>query len=942
MKHRIAFEQIENDWQNALPIGNGRMGAMVYQKEREIHIALNHYDIYYAMLPEYQGRGTVSTEKKRQFLEAWPQLKIDPRSHYTDTFNPRKPGSSPIYGGTTQPYSGEVVLVLSDVPVMKKSKLELLIEQSVVYWNGEIAGKPVNIEIYIPKNEDRLIVRYNEGIRQVEYRLPVQDQDPAPYRKTRTQGPDSGSIMASGAGITYGAMIYTEQGKGCCIRKDTVSIAIEEGKKGWLAALVSVDSVDKSFLRRPCPPSGEGWESYFNASQVHLPDSFLETLYYLQLYLMEASSGRGGRYSEQACGLNGLWDIRRPTLWGSMWYWDVNIQSAFAPVFITNHMELAKDFCNAYLQYGDRAKAFARDLYGIDGWALDYPHAFYNCIQPWCMQFLYRYYEYTGDREYLQNDLYPAMTSMFTFIRKRVRVVDGTIRVEPDISPEQGPVTVNSVITISTIRYFLEKYIAVLRELEQPVQEAETLIALLPEYPLTADGKAYRDSENAPEDLWLRHPSILMPIWPGEEVHGDSDTDTYNRWMEVLKYVQDHTEIGVFGYPWIAAAAARMGEGTAALRILYEKGIDYVIRSNGMAYEETERWVNYCGVTKPPLFLPAMMESTGGIVAAVCEMLLQYREGVIHLFPAVPNGKDRLQIRQGYIEEEIDHYAEPACWSNVHFRNLRTPNGCLVSAAMKNGLMTGFRLQALSEGVFHIQWEKEILTIPLQQGESYEYGVMEETEMVSPSVQCHVAHTHRRVYLGENRHSIFHKTLDAWLFGYGMGNHLQLSHMVPYKFDFGLPGKGSYDSVSHRQVSVSEWADIYYGGWISVDTGCDTVSYGIRRKDPTARMVQRKGPDALRCDFMQGSGSMIFGIRVPAGKYELLVISGDEDGEVHEALTILNNGLCAEIHKEAGYYAAEEMAVNLKNDGDILLEVKAKEGEAWKLNAVLLRKEHIF
>jgi len=49
MKHRIAFEQIENDWQNALPIGNGRMGAMVYQKGREIHIALNHYDVYYCV-----------------------------------------------------------------------------------------------------------------------------------------------------------------------------------------------------------------------------------------------------------------------------------------------------------------------------------------------------------------------------------------------------------------------------------------------------------------------------------------------------------------------------------------------------------------------------------------------------------------------------------------------------------------------------------------------------------------------------------------------------------------------------------------------------------------------------------------------------------------------------------------------------------------------------
>ena len=145
----------------------------------------------------------------------------------------------------------------------------------------------------------------------------------------------------------------------------------------------------------------------------------------------------------------------------------------------------------------------------------------------------------------------------------------------------------------------------------------------------------------------------------------------------------------MFGFPWVAAAAARMGEGDAALRILYEKGLDHVTHTNGVAYEETDRWVNYCGVTKPPLFMPGMMEPTGGIAAAVCEMLLQTRDGIIKVFPAVPKGQDSLLIKTGYIEEEVDHYQEPSAWGNAAFQDLRSSNGCLVSAQMKDGIQPG-------------------------------------------------------------------------------------------------------------------------------------------------------------------------------------------------------------------------------------------------------------
>ena len=50
MEHQICFQDVETGWHNALPLGNGKMGAMVYYADRSLHIALNHYDCYYCLL----------------------------------------------------------------------------------------------------------------------------------------------------------------------------------------------------------------------------------------------------------------------------------------------------------------------------------------------------------------------------------------------------------------------------------------------------------------------------------------------------------------------------------------------------------------------------------------------------------------------------------------------------------------------------------------------------------------------------------------------------------------------------------------------------------------------------------------------------------------------------------------------------------------------------
>ena len=56
MKHAITFKNQVNHWDNALPLGNGVFGCMVYYEKNKLHLPMNHYEVYYniaeAVLPE--------------------------------------------------------------------------------------------------------------------------------------------------------------------------------------------------------------------------------------------------------------------------------------------------------------------------------------------------------------------------------------------------------------------------------------------------------------------------------------------------------------------------------------------------------------------------------------------------------------------------------------------------------------------------------------------------------------------------------------------------------------------------------------------------------------------------------------------------------------------------------------------------------------------------
>lgn len=687
----VTFNHAPSGWNEALPLGNGHFGGMMYFEDQRLTIALNHYEVYYRKLHRYskkylQGEGR---DYSVQYGRTFEQLKERAKEMYRD------PGEGPIFlygdalsnssmyrkygkphGGTSHYPTGEIHLHPStELEEPDSYSLQLDVGKGVVHLQIEKEDKKLDASTFVAQDHDDLVteIRQTSGSLLESIVLTVPARRYVDMSVTYHQHNEStfyyvGSFYPYGEdkeayrSFSFIVMLRLIGAKGSLeCSPDNASIRLLDAEEclTLLTTVVTEEQAD-DLLHTALQRSNKSkerimdmkkyhqkhWRSFWERSSVTLPDKLLEDLWHINLYALACCSGRGGTMPEQACGLNGLWDIKQPTKWGSMWYWDVNIQAAFWPLYTANHLEVAEAFNEGLLTYAANAEKMAKQFYGLEGIAGDYPHALYFSIWPWCAQFVWDYYRYSMDMGFLREKAYPLFQRIARFFEGYLQynAEKGQYEVFPDISPEQGPLTRNSTCTLASVKYLLQIAAEANEQLDEAAEDRykwREIANRLAPYPCGISshyGDVLLDSDWAPADLHLRHPSLLMPIYPIGEINKYSDMSLRQRAENTLRYAEENTEYGMFQFGWLSCTASRMGQGDTALRLLYEQGIDLSLRCNGLFAEETERWMNYCNITNEPLYHPHMMEASGEIVAAVNEMLLQSYNGVIEVFPAMPQG----------------------------------------------------------------------------------------------------------------------------------------------------------------------------------------------------------------------------------------------------------------------------------------------------------------
>jgi len=1019
MKHAVIYDKCGNKWDTALPLGNSVFGCMMFYEDAVLHMPMNHYEVYHTRMSLSMPEETCVLSKKIPTDHDWHQEYLERGARNVakgdETFIYYRPGyertnnsekdhanNGTGLGGASHPMTGELNFYFDERLEKAKSRIALYTEDAKTKLTLKNENQNLAVETIVSREDCIInkICQSEEGLLKsilIDFSPHQSAEMPAiVYREideytfgyivTRKFDDSVGKTFVFSGIIRLigarGKLQTEENGARIIVTEAKNEITILTGIfTDWKYTDTLKEGVEKmngfqKNLSRLYDDHKKYWKEFFDRSSISIPDPFLEHIYYVNQYALDCSSGKDGIMKHQACGLSGLWGIRNPYIWPSTWYWDVNIQAAFSGVFSSNRLDLGKVFSDGLLRYSENAEVFAEKYHHMSGCSADYPHHFYFCIWPWCAQYLWFQYEYSLDKEYLRNDAYPLFIKILEFFLQAFKYdkATDTFNIFPDISPEQGPLAHNTTITIASVKYFLKftlKAAEILEDKNPLLKECKILLDKLPPYSFSKDGLYgvhLKDSPDAPDNMWIRHPSMLMPLFPTGEFDMDSGEEIKEILENTIKFLEDRCEIGIFGGSWIAAGAARLGKGQMALRLLYERGIDHMLRTSGLSAEATERFMNHCLICGGPRFYPDMMEFTGQMLAVVNEMLLQSHNNVVRVFPALPDGDpETYRMHQhGYAIHEYHHrFATYEAWKTVRFDKLLAKGAFEISASLKDGNLKWILVHSkkgekinlwcpyLKKGIKVTSNGKEIkaeykdknIKFETHAGESYliavtpdAYTPKDKNEDYNTEILTRKTYTKRNLFIGENSDTGYYKALDGFMRSWYLGNIRMENHSVG-KFDFSADENKVYEDFlppqSYGAIEMLMMSNTFQPVGENNMKYTTVRGYGFTNCNDI-KIVSRKEPDLLRKDFAEGSEETKFMIYAPRGQYELLVISGDAE---EESLTILETENGARYGGEVlakGSFQCELIPIVQKKDTPIRLKISTDQSHHWKLNVLMV------
>ena len=417
------------------------------------------------------------------------------------------------------------------------------------------------------------------------------------------------------------------------------------------------------------------WNDFWKRSSVSVPDVKLERLWRAGMYFLGSSRQPG----KQAPGLQGIWNGYNRPGWHTDYHTDMNVQMSFWPAYTGNQLELTEPFNRLFaVEMVKEARRQAQQFFKRPGLYIPLapgPHG-HELAGPWMWLFggawvaqhYWWHYLYTGDTDYLRK-YYPFLKDIAAFCESYIKKnEEGVYEIYPSQCPEMGypghPLMrvwgKNSAPDLAFSKVLFSALAQASELLDVDVADRKRWADIrdhLAPYPLI-------DGHLAP----LEHPEFrkahggimaLSPIFPAGAFGLGSAPELLS--MARRSFEAGKARNGGHATVWSAAIAARLGLADEAVLLLHS----YI-----------ERWglENGLYLLGPDLHSPGLsagiMQADAPIAFAtsVNEMLLQSLDGVIRVFPAVPND-----------------------WT-AEFETLRAAGAFLVSSRVENGRTRWVRL----------------------------------------------------------------------------------------------------------------------------------------------------------------------------------------------------------------------------------------------------------